>query len=157
MNEFDREEKVKEKSWNATLTFFVGKDLEYKDNQDSLSQAGIANSATTDVVVNDQIQQLQTALSSVMAKQEQNDLHMLDIATAMSNGKENSPPLNPAYAPPAAPASDLQQILAAITNSTKPTLPPKPKTELQQILAFLTTKAGGGGGGGGSSPRVTRS
>ena len=85
-----------------------------------------------------------------MAKQEQRDSHMLDIATAMSSGKENSPPLAPAYAPPATePVSDLQQILAAITNSTKPAPTHKPKTELQQILAFLTTKAGGGGGGAG--------
>ena len=156
VSKFDKDEEIKEKTWNETRTYFVDRDLEYKDNQDSLSQAGIANSATTDVVVNDQIQQLQTALSSVMAKQEQSDSHIMDIATAMSSGKENSPPLAPAYAPPSTePVSDLQQILAAITNSTKPAPTPKPKTELQQILAFLTTGARGGGGGGGQ--RATRS
>ena len=95
-----------------------------------------------------------------MAQQEQSDSHMLDIATAMSSGKENSPPLAPAYAPPSTePVSDLQQIFAAITNYTKPAPPPKPKTELQQILAFLTTgsRGGGGGGGGGDGPSATHS
>ena len=63
-----------------------------------------------------------------MAKQEHKESNMYNIATAMSNGNENSPPLNPASAPSAAPASDLQQILAAITKSTKTPPPPNPKT-----------------------------
>ena len=61
------------------------------------------------------------------------------MANAINQTKENVLPstaLNP-------PATKLQTILAAITNiQFRPALVAKPKTDIEQILALVTSNAG---------------
>mmetsp|Transcript_13242 Transcript_13242/g.14192 ORF Transcript_13242/g.14192 Transcript_13242/m.14192 type:complete len:84 (-) Transcript_13242:310-561(-) len=76
------------------------------------------------------------------------------INTIQSNQSNAASSLAVASQPP----TEIETILAAITNLQRP-VPPvaKTKTEMQQTLALLTAKAGlenagaGGGGGGGSN------
>ena len=83
---------------------------------------------------------------------------MANVISTMQSNHSSAAPL-------AAAASEstnkMQTILAAITNLSRPTPPviTKPKTEIQQILALLTARAGSenaGGGGGGNRNRNNR-
>lgn len=71
---------------------------------------------------------------------------MIKFANTENHGKENETPL--ALAPP--PTTEIQTILATITNFNRPPPPPpKPQTNIKKILVFLTTNTNGGGGNNG--------
>ena len=70
-----------------TCLYFVHKDLEYTNNLDTLSEAGIANIVTPAAVVSNSIEQLQSVMSTILAKQEQTDLAMTDIANSVHQEK----------------------------------------------------------------------
>ena len=82
-------------SGDDTCLYFVHNDLEYTDNFDALSKAGIANSVTPAAVVSNIIEQLQSAMSPILGKQEQTDLAMIDIANFVHQEKKIHLPLLP--------------------------------------------------------------
>ena len=45
--DYNKKKMVLVKSWDQTCAFFVTKDIEYKDNQEDFSSAGITNSSVT--------------------------------------------------------------------------------------------------------------
>ena len=59
------------------MKLFVTKDLEYKDIQESFSSASIVNS----IVTNDVVQQIRLVILSVITKNGQHELCMLDLVT----------------------------------------------------------------------------
>ena len=59
------------------MKLFVTKDLEYKDIQESFSSASIVNS----IVTNDVVQQIRLIILSVITKNSQHELCMLDLVT----------------------------------------------------------------------------
>ena len=59
------------------MKLFVTKDLEYKDIKESFSSASIVNS----IVTNDVVQQIRLVILSVITKNGQHELCMLDLVT----------------------------------------------------------------------------
>ena len=145
-------------SWNNTQKFFIAEDLKTSDNFQALSQAGI--SSAHNAITDKRIDQLQSHTSTLIKRNATYDKALTDLALVVNSLQDNQGSA-PTPAPAAsAPPTDMQTILVAITNLQQPTcpvVPPKPKTELQQILALLTANAGnknsGGGGGGNGSRR----
>ena len=66
--------------------------MEHTDNSDAPSKAGIANSVTPAAGVSNSIKQLQSIMSAILAKQEQTDLAMINIANSVHQGKEIKTP-----------------------------------------------------------------
>ena len=81
--DFDRAELTLAKTWSQTQEFFIAEDLQYRDKQESLSAVGIANSA----VVNNNIEQINAAISAIVDKNEQLESALTDMATAMGPRK----------------------------------------------------------------------
>ena len=78
-------------------------------------------------------------MSTILAKQEQHKSLMFDIANMVNQSKEIAP--SPQESPK--PASELQQLLAAIQQIQKIKPPTKHKTKMVHILALLTTNTNG--------------
>ena len=117
-------------SWNDTRKFFIEEDLKATDNFQALSQAGIGSAHNT--VTDERIDQLQSHTSSLIDRNATYDKALTDLALVVNTLQENQSSA-PTPAPAAsAPPTDMQTILAAITNLQQPTpVITKPKTEMQ--------------------------
>ena len=132
------------KTWDETRLFFVAEDLNITDNLSALSNAGIGSAHIAfETQQNARIDQLQAAYQTLYTKNENYDIAFTEMANAINQTKENTPPPSVSSPPP----TELQTILAAITNIQSQSAPAaKPKTDMEKILALLTTNAGNNGG-----------
>ena len=139
--------------------FFIKDDLKILDIYQALSKAGIGSAHN--VVTDERIDQLQVNAQELMNKNATYKRALADMAHVVNTIQLNQSTAAPTAAATSAPANEMQIILNAITNLSRPVpVVAKPMTEMQQILALLTAQAGGsknsgpGGGGRNSQRRI---
>ena len=133
--------------------FFIKEDMKANANFQALSKAGIGSAHST--VTNKRIDQLQSHTISPIEQNVMYEKTLIEMAPVVNTIQTNQLSVAPSAAAASEPKTEMQIILAAITNLSNPTPPvvTKPKTKMRQILALLIAKVcsknGRSGGGGG--------
>jgi hypothetical protein len=118
-------------TWGILHSYFIEKDIEHKENQATLSQAGIANNTT---VSNDGVDELKYHIANLAAKNTEMEEAMTAMMIAAQVEFMKQPP--PQSAPPTtATNSDIHRLLQAFAAQSAPMKAAPPKTDIELLLA----------------------
>jgi hypothetical protein len=131
-------------SWEDLRSYFIEKQMEHIDDQATLSEAGIANSA----VLDEELEVIRYEMANMVSKNQNLEEALVTLAAIVQQSKQ-APATAPT--PPAAPPSDMEQKFAAFLASQEQTAPSTAKTDIEKAvakaLADHTSKGGKSGGG----------